>query len=79
MQNLVKNTDWDNFYELENPIDLWNFILKTIEQRINIMSPIKFIDLEQIAPLGSLKKLFRRLMTEIHNIDKQKYQWTLST
>ena len=50
LQNLVKNTDWDDFYELENPIDLWNFILKTIEQHINIMCPIKFMRFRTNSP-----------------------------
>ena len=50
LQTLIKNENWDLYYVLENPIDLWNFILKTIENHIDVMCPIKYMKIRTNSP-----------------------------
>ena len=50
LQTLILNENWDLFYELENPIELWNFIIKTIELHIDVMCPIKFMKFRTNSP-----------------------------
>ena len=50
LQALITNDNWDRFFELYNPTDLWNFILKIIENHVNVMCPIKFMRIRTNSP-----------------------------
>ena len=41
LQSFLSNENWEPFYELNDPIDLWDFIQELIESHINIMCPIQ--------------------------------------
>ena len=49
-QNLIKSENWEFFYALTNPNDLWDFILATIKTHLDIMCPLKYIRFRTNSP-----------------------------
>ena len=49
-QELLIHENWDVFYASTDPTQLWNFILDIIHKHINIMCPIKFINIRTNSP-----------------------------
>ena len=43
LQTLIRNENWNLFYEKEDPAELWNFIIEIIEHHIDIMCPMKYM------------------------------------
>ena len=41
LRHHLTNTDWDNYYTLNNPNDCWSFIVDIIVNKINEMCPLK--------------------------------------
>ena len=44
IQTLIKNENWEIFYELDDPTELWNLIKDRILKHLDIMCPIKYIN-----------------------------------
>ena len=49
-QTLITHENWNPFYVLTNPIDLWNYVLNVIRKHIDIMCPIKCIRIRTNSP-----------------------------
>ena len=50
LQSLMRNVNWETYYNLEDPNDLWNFIKIKIEEFLNIMCPIKYLKIRTDSP-----------------------------
>ena len=50
IQTLLQHDDWNNYYNLSQPEDLWNIIYENILKHLNIMCPIKFIRIRKNSP-----------------------------
>ena len=42
-QNLIKVENWGAYYQLGDPSELWNYILKIVRRHLDIMCPLKYI------------------------------------
>ena len=45
-QNLVMAEDWETYYNLVDPSDLWDFIITIIRRHLDVMCPLKFIRID---------------------------------
>ena len=43
LQTLTEHEKWDNFYNILDPSDLWEFIKDIILRHLDIMCPVKYI------------------------------------
>ena len=50
LQTLIRNENWNPFYEIESPIELWNFIKRIVKTFIDIMCPIKYMKIRTNSP-----------------------------
>ena len=50
LQNLLKSENWQPFYELTDPNELWDNILNKIRKHVDIMRPIKYIRIRNDSP-----------------------------
>ena len=50
LQSIMKREDWNTYYDLKDPTELWDSICKKINTHLNIMCPIKFIRIRQNSP-----------------------------
>ena len=50
LQTLIRNANWNLFFHMKNPVELWNFIKKTIEDHINVMCSLKYMRIRTDSP-----------------------------
>ena len=50
IQNLISNENWNDFYKIVDPTEVWVYIKNIISKHLEILCPIKYIRVRQNSP-----------------------------